>query len=194
MPLVPKDHGTTSSAGSLDATPPSYLPEHMPLKLPSMLPVSLHESCEFGLVQIELRFRLAQAEDNLSELRRLLRIKMSLWNYKSKQIGASQRAGTRARTLIDRFKDKVSRCAERYRAAHNALLALDPKGEWQKCLRQLKEDDIRAPGRRENESEGFRNVSWIWLDTRRNRFGQVSSPEQLGPLSDEELDDCEHVN
>ena len=80
-PLVPKDHDTTSSAGSLDATsftgspdaiPPSYLPEHMPLKLPSMLPVSLHKSCKFELVQIELCFCLAQAEDNLSELRHLL--------------------------------------------------------------------------------------------------------------------------
>jgi len=188
IPLIPKE-----STGSSDATTSGgRKPESMPLKLPSTLPASLQKSCPFNLVQIELRFRLAQAEDSLSELRRLLRIRMSLWNYKSKQIGASQRAGTRARTLINRFTDKVSRCADRYRAAHDALLALDPKGEWQKCLRQLKKADVRAPGRQEDESEGFRELSWIWLDSRRNRLGQVSSPEQLETLSEKELDDCEH--
>jgi len=52
-----------------------------------------------------------------------------------------------------------------YRAAYKALLALDPKGEWQKCLQQLKEEDIRTLGHYDNESEGFHEVSWIWLDT-----------------------------
>src|SRR6267154_1166420 len=100
----------------------------------------------------------------------------------------------RAHTLITHFKNKVSRCVEHYRAAHVALLTLDPRGDWQKCLRQLKEDDVRAPGRHNNESKGFCEVSWIWLDTQQNRLGQVSSPEQLEPLSDEELDDCKHMN
>ncbi|HEX3641016.1 MAG TPA: hypothetical protein VHV10_06990 [Ktedonobacteraceae bacterium] len=76
------------------------LPEAMPLRLPSSLPATLHESCPFNLAKVELRFRLAQAEDALSELRRLLRITMGLRDYKSKQIGPSQRAGTRAQTLI----------------------------------------------------------------------------------------------
>ena len=85
------------------------------------LPASLQESCAFKLVQIELHFRLAQAEDSLSELHHLLQITMSLRNYKLKQVRASQQKGTRARTLINQFKDKVSRCVERYRAAYKAL-------------------------------------------------------------------------
>ncbi|KAN0118878.1 hypothetical protein V8E52_004650 [Russula decolorans] len=105
--------------------------------------------------------------DSLSELRRLLRITMGLRDYKVKQIGPSQRAGTRARNLINRFKDKLSRCAERYRAARNALLALDPMGEWGKRLQELKNEHIRAPGRSDGESEGFRQVSWIWMVARR---------------------------
>jgi hypothetical protein len=184
----------TTSAESSHATPASRLPENTPLRLPSALPVSLQQSCPFKLAQIELRFRLAQAEDALSELRRLLRITMGLGDYKSKQVGPSQRVATRARNLISRFKDKVSRCAERYRAAHNALLALDPMGEWETHLRQLKDQDIRAPGRGDGESEGFREVPWIWKVMRRNKPEQVSSPGELGPLSEEELDSCEHIN
>ena len=119
---------------------------------------------------------------------------MGLRDYKAKQIGPSQRAGMRARNLINRFKDKVSQCVEHYRAAHNALLALDPMGEWQKHLRQLKDEDIQAPGRGDDESEGFREVPWIWVVTRRYVPEHVSLLEQLGPLSDEELDGCEHMS
>ncbi|KAN0120530.1 hypothetical protein V8E52_004357 [Russula decolorans] len=168
--------------------PVGHLPETMPLTLPSALPASLQNSGPFKLAQIELRFHLAHAEDSLSELRHLLRITMDLRDYKVKQIGPSQRAGTRACNLINRFKDKLSRCAERYRAARNALLALDPTGEWGKRLQELKNEHIRAPGRGDGESEGFRQVSWIWMVARRCTPGQVSSPQQLQPLSDKELD------
>ena len=194
IPLAAEDHATTTSTESADVTPASHLPERMPLRLPSILPASLQNSCSLKLVQIELRFRLAQAEDSLSELRRLLRITMGLRDYKAKQIGQSQRAGTCARNLINHFEDKISRCAERYRAAHNALLALDSVGEWKTHLRQLKKEDIRAPGRGDDTSEGFREVSWIWLVARPRVSENVSSLDQSGPLSGEELDDCEHMS
>jgi hypothetical protein len=189
--LTSGGHAITSSTESPHAMSASHLPEGMPLRLPSTLPVSLQQSCPFKLAQIELRFRLAQAEDSLSELRHLLRITMGLRDYKSKQIGPSQRAGTRARNLVNHFKDKVTRCVERYRAAYNALLALDPMGECKKHLQQLEEADIRAPGCGDDESEGFREVPWIW---RRYVPEHISSLEQLGPLSDKELDDCEHMS
>jgi len=83
-------------------------PEAAPPRLPSSLPSALHESCPFRLANIEFRFRLAQAEDALSELRRLLHITMSLRHYKDKQVGASQRGSTRTQTLISRFQDKVA--------------------------------------------------------------------------------------
>ena len=80
----------------------------MPLRLPSSLPSALHESCPFKLANIEFHFHLAQAEDALSELRRLLHITMGLRHYKEKQVGASQRASTCAQTLISCFQDKVA--------------------------------------------------------------------------------------
>jgi hypothetical protein len=90
---------------------------------------------------------------------------MGLWHYKFTQVGPSQRSGTRARSLINRFKDKIYLCAERYRAARTALLLIDPTGSWILHLRELKAEDVRAPGKEDDEHEGNRSVSWIWLAT-----------------------------
>ena len=163
-------------------------PEAVPLGLPSSLPTALHASCPFNLAKIEFRFRLAQAEDALSELRRLLRVTLGLRDYKSKQIGPSQRSGTRARNLIQRFQDKVTRYAGRYRSAHTALLSLDGEGEWKHQLRQLLDTDVRPPGRAGDESEGNRELSWIWLVTPQARMEGASALELSEPLRDNELD------
>jgi len=70
------------------------------------------------------------------------------------------------RNLVNRFKDKISQCAECYKVAHNALHTLDPKGEWETCLQQLNGNDIWGPGCGEDESGGFHELSWIWQVTR----------------------------
>jgi hypothetical protein len=197
IPMISDDHPTTSPTESphVPVTSPIHFPEAIPLRFPSALvPSFLQTSSPFGLDQVELRFRLAQAEDSLSELRRLLRITMGLKDYRLKQIGTSQRQGTRAHNLKSRFFDKVSRCAERYRVARSALLALDPMGEWQERLLQLKNEDIRPPGRGDGESEGSREVPWIWRTMPRPVREQASSVEQLESWSDEELDSCEHMS
>ena len=160
------------------------------LRLPSSLPSALHESCPFKLANIEFRFRLAQAEDALSELRRLLRVTMGLRHYKSKQVGASQRVGTCARALICRFQDKVDRCIGQYRSACIALLSLDAKGKWQLWLQELSEKDAQVPGRGDDESEGNQELSWIWWVTQQTQMDRNSALEQSEPPSEEELSDC----
>ena len=167
------------------------LPEAALLSLPSSLSPALHESCPFKLANIEFRFRLAQAQDALSELRRLLRVTRGLWHYKSTQIGASQRGGTRARALIHRFKDKVDRCIGRYRSARVALLSLDAKGNWQLQLQELSEKDAQVPGRGDDESEGNREISWIWRVSQQNQMEDGNlALEPPEPPSEEELNDC----
>jgi hypothetical protein len=200
IPIISDVHATTSPTefAHVPVTSPIHLPEAIPLRLPSaLMPSFLQTSSLFKLNQVELRFRLAQAEDSLSELHRLLRITMSLGHYKSKHIGYSQLLKTRADKLKGRFYDKVSRCAERYKAACSALLALDPMGEWQGHLLQLKDEDIHPPGRRDGESEGSREVPWIWRTmpiTPRPVEEQASSVEQSETWSNEELDRCEHMS
>ena len=137
--------------------------ESFPLRLPSSLPTSVRAVVyPVQLINIERRLRLAQADDSLNELRRLLRVSMGLWKYKTEQVGPSQRASTRARSLIARFKNKISRCANRYRAARAALVALDPNGSWKSRLRNLETKDIKGPGKGPDEAEGMRTLSWIW--------------------------------
>jgi hypothetical protein len=173
--------------------PISTLPESTHLNLPSALTPTLRASYIFGLADTERCLRLAQAYDALDELRRQLRITMGLGHYKMTQVGASQRSSTRARNLIGRFKDKTSRCAERYRAAHSALLSLDPNGDWKNQLRVLKDEDIKGPGKGEDEAEGTRELSWIWRVARLSGVSGVSSREELGPLTDKELVECKSM-
>ena len=143
-------------------------PESIPLGLPSALSPPLRSStCLFGIADIERRIRLAQADDALSELRRQLRITMTLWDYKRTQVGPSQKASTRTYALINRFKEKTTRCVARYRSARAALLALDPDGGWKSRLQELQDADIRGPGKQDGETEGTCELSWIWLVERR---------------------------
>jgi hypothetical protein len=156
--------------------------EIIPLRLPSAIPKSLWPSDD--IANMEKRLRIAQANDALCDIRRLLRVCLGLWEYKYTQLGPSQRAGTRARTLIKRFQDKIDRAVETYRAARTALLVLDPGGLWSQNLLELKPADVKGPGRKENESEGRRELSWIWMVN--------SGPDDLSAtLSEEEIGDCE---
>ena len=137
-------------------------PESIPLHLPSSIQAGHGLSEDF--VNIEKRLRVAQADDALVELRRLLRVVMGLWDYKFSQLGPSQRANTRARSMISRFQDKVQRCAERYRAARLALTRLDPTESWSERFLELKPEHVKGPGRgKDDESEGRRELSWIWM-------------------------------
>jgi hypothetical protein len=142
-------------------------PERIALFLPSGAPVSTRLSLPGGLVDKEKRMRIAQADDALTDLKRMLRITMGLWDYKKTNVGPSQVASTRTRSMIDGYRNKVTRCAERYCASRKALLELDPTGDWILRLRELKSEDVRPPERSEEEKrkEGRREVSWIWMTT-----------------------------
>jgi hypothetical protein len=140
-------------------------PECIPLYLPSDIPASARSSLAGNLVDKETRMRVAQADDALTDLKRMLRITMGLWDYKKTNIGASQAMSTRTRSMIDGYRTKVTRCVDRYRAARKALLVLHPNGDWILRLRELKSEDVRPPERSEEEKrkEGKREVSWIWM-------------------------------
>jgi hypothetical protein len=181
MPAVVGLRAATPSILTSSATHPEtdllYLPSQMPLG----------NSVLDSLADKERRLRVAQADDALAELKRLLRITMGLWEYKYTQIGSGQGANTRTRTMITRFKTKVTRCVDRYRVARAVLLKLDPTGDWIIRLRELKAEDIRAPGREEGESEGRRELSWIWL-VQRDKTGEEPESD-MREASEEEIHD-----
>ena len=54
-------------------------------------------------------------------------------------------------TLYKRFDAKCKRAVQEYRAAWRALLVLDPAGSWLTSLKELKNEDIRGPGKDDND-------------------------------------------
>jgi hypothetical protein len=152
-------------------------PESVDLRLPSGVPRNMWPTLAAGLIDKEKRLRVAQAHDGLAELRKMLRVTMGLWQYKRTQLGPSQRANTRARSMIERYREKVERCADRYRSARAALLALDPAGNWTH-LRELHPKDVKLPGRSdEDKGEGVRELSWIWMTQKGDSEGATEAGE-----------------
>lgn len=142
-------------------------PELFKMLLPSQLSFDNRESwCLPGLPTLEARFRYAQANDALAEIRRLRRLFQGLLDQSKKHITSSQHTITRTKGTFERYKVCISRFAELYRHARCALIILDPMGEitrWTSRLLELKDADIKGPGRDKHKtSEGRTVPSWIW--------------------------------
>jgi hypothetical protein len=137
--------------------------ETIPLYLPSSLPPELADAFP-ELRKVELSLRTAQLNDSLVELRRLRRIMQQVQLFRRHHGLYSQRSTTRIQDTLGRFRLKSERCISRYRAAHETMKRLDPAGVWQQSFRDLKDEDVRGPGRNEEEEpgEGKREPSWIW--------------------------------
>lgn len=182
MPSIAKYRAESVSTD--DARSPSY-PETTPLHLPSSLPADIISTVPSNFIDIETRLRISQADDSLDDLKRFLRVTMGLWDYKRANVGPSQRSSTRMYATINTFREKVNRCADRYRAARRALSVLDPGGTWAIRLQELKPTDVQPPIRDMDKipkrkgasnvsatrtdreaTEGRRTLSWIWLTAR----------------------------
>jgi len=158
-------------------------PELFKLMLPSQLSPNDRESwCLPDLSALEACFRYAQADDALTEIRRLRRLFQGLSDQNRKHITSTQHTGTCATAALGRYKVCILRFAALYRNARCTLIALDPEGkatQWVPRFLELKDTDIRGPGRDEDEpSEGRTVSSWIWL------VPKLSSPNTPHPNTD----------
>jgi len=174
-------------------------PERTPLVLPSEVQSARRNTiCLHQIPEYEQQLRLAQLQDSLVELRRVRRIRHSLlMNHRIQIAGQGQRVNTRSRTVITGIEDRITKFAQRYRAAYYALLQLDPTGEWQETYLELKEEDNRGPGKEDYEKglgDGSYTFSWIWLLNPRARDGSGSEVcnGEVG-ASDEEVNDAMRV-
>jgi hypothetical protein len=144
--------------------------ENTSLCLPSSIAVSMPTTrYSKNLLDIELRLRVAQADDALDEIRRYRRITTRMHQFKRTHLsGDGNKINTRAREIMGRYTEKAAGAAERYCVAYAVLSALDPGGNWTTRLQELREGDIRGLGKDDDEpSEGRREPSWIWLVPRR---------------------------
>jgi hypothetical protein len=135
-----------------------------------------------------------------------------LWDYKRANIGPSQRSSTRMYATISTFREKVNRCADRYRAARRALSILDPGGTWVVDLQELKPSDIRPPIRNVDEvpkrkrarndssttrsdretGEGRRTLSWIWLAARPTDTESGGGEKVQAEIDESKSQNCWH--
>ena len=159
--------------GALDASTPDQgsLPrakaESVKLWLPSQLdPMDQDSICLGGVVNSEKELRFAQLEDSLDNLRRVRRIRHGLAIFHKVQLaGEGQKTQTKSRAVMRTIQDRIDKYARRYRVAHDALLCLDPCGDWQNVYLVLTDKDDRGPGKEPEEmsgSDGQYTLSWIW--------------------------------
>ncbi len=156
------------------------------LLLPSDLDLSTRlQCCPSKIVETEIRLRFAVAEDALRDLRKYLSIRKTLVNYKIKHIsGPGQRANTRARAIIDRFKSKIDLSAAKYKASQNALQMLDPNGsktmelfkvDWSSRFQLLTRQDMvfLNDDPEESEQDESSKVSQVHAKKRKRHDDQV---------------------
>ena len=168
--------------------------EEVSLILPSALePTQRLAICRHWVAEHEVQFRLAQAEDSLAELRRVRRIRRALLtNHRTQIAGQGRRANTRSRSIIKSIQEHIDKFAQRYCAAYDALVQLEPSGQWRETYLELKEGNNRGPGK-EVEEEGVGNglytPAWIWLSNPRGRTPSgAADPAQ--DATDEEVNDA----
>jgi hypothetical protein len=176
----------TSSLSETDtdllSLPPEMLVENIPLFLPSALPPHIRNLPELKeICQLERRLREPQADDALATIQYQRRIIQRLWQFKRLNAsGIGNKPNTRMLMLYNRFDDKTKQAAEEYRNAWRALNVLDPNGSWSIQLKELKNQDIRGPGR-DTDDETMSNSryepSWIWLVPRHSQTNYPNDEE-----------------
>ncbi|KAG6810168.1 hypothetical protein H0H92_013032 [Tricholoma furcatifolium] len=161
MPAVISLRRNDSAAANSKSAP---TPLHdYPLYLPSACLSKI--SFDRGLADIEWDLRVAQANEALEGLRRNLQIRAYLFRFKDQNV-RGQHANTRARHAIDNVQAKINVCAEEYRTAQRAIVALGgflDKVGWKHEFLQLEHADIRDVSEKQDGlSVGRSTTSWIW--------------------------------
>jgi len=134
--------------------------------------------CTAGIINSEKELRFGQLQDSLNDLRRARRIRCGLVTFHKIQLaGEGQRTQTRSRAVIQTIQDRINKSIRRYRVAREALLQLDPQGDWENLYPPLTDADNRGPGKEPEEvsaSDGQYIPSWIWRST-----ATVVSPDEV---------------
>ena len=162
--------------GALDTETPDPEPskrlkaESVNLWLPSQLDTKDRDAiCAGSVVNSEVELRLAQLEDSLNDLRRARRTRRGLILFHKVQLaGQGQKTQTKSQAAMRTIQERIDRCVRRYRVARNALLRLNPAGDWGELYLPLTDDDNRGPGKELEETsgaDGQYSPSWIWRST-----------------------------
>lgn len=123
-------------------------PEDVTLWMPSQLDdVSrVNGGCYLGLADMESKLRKAQCLDCLDSIRMILRGRASMIKFRTTNL-TGQKQNTRFNVAMDRLQAKMKALMVKYNAARQALVGLDPGGEWESQLQVLRAGDLRMVGK-----------------------------------------------
>ena len=182
-----------NTTSKLLSAPHSLAAEDVPLFLPSSISSDLQHNPGFlKTLAHEIRLRIAQADDALADIRHHLRIISGLWQFKKVNIsGTGNQPNTRMRSLFNRFNHRMRQSVLRYRTARSALLTANFGGQnWEDRLKDLKDSDVRGPGKDDfyfqepgkanyGTSKGRYEISWIWLVPKSQSEVETNSSEEV---------------
>lgn len=146
--------------------------EDILLMFPSEMPLARQNA---HLASIESRFRDAQCNMALDQLRHGLLIKRRLYTYKNNN-SRKQKSTTRSRTLLDNQQKKIDLAASAYRRARFAKSAI--VGEANVGWRKLEQSDIRMM---EDEEEAKKKKQRA-MKSRRKEAAKVNEHGQLSGI------------
>jgi hypothetical protein len=136
--LAPSQRALWDSEADQDA-------EAVRLFLPSDIleEVKRVKACAEGLPAVEAKLREGEAHEALETLCQGLRVRTMTNRYRIRH-ATGQRALTRGQGLLRQNNLRIHKAKLWYRYARNVLSRLQGNGEWERVLRVLDEDDVRA--------------------------------------------------
>ena len=114
--------------------------ESIKLWMPSQLDTEDQDLICLGAVtNSEKELQFAQLKDSLNDLRQVWHIHHGLVTFHKVQLaGKGQKTQTKSRAVMQTIQDRITKCAQCYCVAHDALLLLDPQGNWQNIYCQFR--------------------------------------------------------
>ncbi|KAJ7098218.1 hypothetical protein C8R43DRAFT_1092381 [Mycena crocata] len=153
-------------------------PESIRLFMPSGLSESLRgRACAPGIVEVEGRFRYAEAMETLELIRSGLRMRTVTNRFKVKNV-TGQRANTRAQGIQHQVDVRIHGGKIRYRYAREAYFRLEGAGAWEAELKHLADEDVRALNERAMTTAELENSE------RLRAAGQLNEVETGGVAAD----------
>ncbi|KAK7032539.1 hypothetical protein VNI00_012937 [Paramarasmius palmivorus] len=135
--------------------------EDVILQLPSTLPPDARGAIfSKDVIGLEDKLRHAYAHEAIDDLTDHLCSRTVAYAHSTRQ-PASQGAYTKTRAFRDQIESRVKSSEISYKRHRASLYALRGPGEWEKVLRELRPEDIRAMGERTllaEEQETFRQA------------------------------------
>ena len=124
--------GVIDAGTSNPESPQRVKAKAIKLWLPSQLDAKDQDSlCLGGVVTSEKEIRFVQLKDALNDLHCAQHIRRGLVTFHKVQLsGEGQKTQTKSQAVMQTIHEHINKHVRHYRVARDALLCLDPSGEW----------------------------------------------------------------